>query len=100
MYTLCIRSIIDTCAPAYYPVLNGSQSDHLEKIQSKALNIIRGKEAQSYRANREMLDIELLSDRRELLTKHLALKILISERQSYWFVRSDIPTRPIRSLPT
>ena len=99
MYKLRIRSILDYCAPAYHPLLNGLQSDHLEKIQRRALQIIRGREAKSYRLNRLHFDLSLLSERREELTKNFAIKTLRSHRHTFWYTRSDPAPCHTRVVP-
>ena len=69
----------------YGTIINESQSEELESVQAKCLQIVRGRENESYARNLIALELESLSERRIDLIKTFAIACYKSEEHRWWF---------------
>ena len=77
VYKKKVRSLLEIAVPAWHCGLTASQSDDIERVQKTAMCIILGERLPSAQA-RNILDLELLSERREKICKRFAKKTLKS----------------------
>ena len=76
IYILYIRSILEQSSVVWHSSLTQENCDDLERVQKCALRIILGKSFDNYEDALMKADLEPLKDRREALSKKLAVKSL------------------------
>ena len=83
-YKSLIRPVVEYAAPAWHSLVNASQAADIERQQAQALKNIYGP---GISANKMRLaaGVELLSVRRESMTKKFATKCLTNPRTAHWF---------------
>lgn len=90
-YKTLVRPSLEYAAPAWHSLLTAGQAALLERQQVQSLRNIYG---QGLSANkmRQKADIDLLSKRRETISKRFAVKCLTNERSAHWFQKRAVPT--------
>ena len=87
IYAAIIRPVVEYAVPVYHWMLNGGQSDEVEKMQRRAMKIIYGHKT-SYRAALEKSALPTLKERRKNIVLKFAQKASSSDLYDHWF-----PTR-------
>ena len=85
VYIARVRGVIEYGAQVYGCCLNKGQSQVLESIQARCLQIVLGKQSRSYRANLAALDLPRLDDRRVQLMRSFAISAYRSVHHRWWF---------------
>ena len=78
------RPVVEYAAPAWHSLITATQAAEIERQQAQALKNVYGT-GLSAEKMRTAAGIELLSNRREKMTKKFALKSLSNPRTSHWF---------------
>ena len=99
VYVARIRGVIEYGAQVYGCVLNKSQSQAIEAIQARCLQIVLGKQSRSYRANLALLDLPRLDDRRLQLMRSFAISAYRSVHHRWWFTPNKPSQAHTRSAP-
>ena len=73
VYIARVRSTVEYAAQVYDPLINSSQSDEIEHVQFKAVQIILGPRSKSYSRNLELLGLVTLAERRACLVRSFAI---------------------------
>ena len=85
VYVAHVRSTIEYACQVYGGLLNQAQSEEIESIQRKCLQIVLGRDSTSYRENLSKLKLERLDTRRRSLMEAFAVKCYSSPQHSWWF---------------
>ena len=85
LYIARVRSTLEYGAQVYHNVINGVQSEELESVQLKCLQIVRGRTSESYARNLCVLELQTLEDRRKELVKTFAIACYRSDEHRWWF---------------
>ena len=98
LYIARVRSCVEFGAQVYGAVVNISQSDTIEAVQSKALQIVLGSASRSYAKNLATLGLETLENRRQDLLKSFAISCFRAPEHRWWFTPHPplpLPTRQV-----
>ena len=76
MYQWYIRTPMEYAAPVWHPGLTVQQHQQLERVQKRCLRIILGHRYEHYEQALQLLHLQPLYDRREMLTLRLARSML------------------------
>ena len=74
-YCTCIRPVLEYCAPVFHHSLPAYLSDDIERIQKRALSII--KPHVSYQENLSRFNLSILKDRRSSLCEKLLNSVML-----------------------
>ena len=85
VYIARVRGVVEYGAQVYGCCLNKGQSQVLESIQARCLQIVLGKQSRSYRANLAALNLPRLDDRRVQLMQSFAISAYRSVHHRWWF---------------
>ena len=85
LYIARVRGTLEYGAQVFGTVLNASQSDELEAVQVKSLQIVLGSASSSYARNLEALGMVTLAERRLELIKSFAISCYKSVEHRWWF---------------
>ena len=85
VYTARIRSTVEYGAQVYGCCLSKGQSNEIESIQIRCLQIILGAQSRSYRANLDAVSLPRLDVRRVQLMRNFAISAYRSEHHRWWF---------------
>ena len=91
LYIARVRQTVEYGAQVYGVVVNQSQSNALERVQVRCLQIVRGTNSSSYAKNLTALGLVTLEKRRELLMKEFAIKAYASPEHNWWFLPHPDP---------
>ena len=100
VYTAYARNGIEYGAQAYGCLLNASQSEELEPLQTKCCQFVLGANSQSYEKNLVKLNLPRLSSCRQEFMKDFAIACFCSGLHRWWFgpninnrcnTRDDLP---------
>ena len=97
VYVARVRGVIEYGAQVYGCCLNKGQSQALENIQARCLQIVRGKQSRSYRANLAALGLPRLDDRRVILMRSFAISAYRSVHHRWWFSPNEQSQSKTRS---
>ena len=92
LYIARVRSTLEYGAQVFGALINASQSDVLEAVQLKSLQIVLGRFSKSYVENMGALGLEPLAVRRRGLTRKFAIFCFRSNEHRWWF--SPYPPLP------
>ena len=90
VYLLQVRSVLELAVPIWHPSLTVEQSDSIERVQKMALGIILGSEYTEYFIALTIVELDLLSNRRDSLCLTFARKSQQHDKHKNLFV----PTPP------
>ena len=76
-------------AQVYGPLMNQSQSDEIEAVQVKALQIVMGENSRSYARNLAALSMETLEIRRQGLVRSFAISTFRAPEHRWWYTPSS-----------
>ena len=85
VYVARVRGVIEYGAHVYGCCLNKGQSQELENLQARCLQIVLGAQSRSYRANLAALNLPRLDDRRVQLMTTFAISAYRSVHHRWWF---------------
>ena len=88
VYKKEVRSLLEIAVPAWHGGLTVCQSDEIERVQKTAMCIILGERLPSEEA-RDILGLELLSERRQKICKNFAKKTLSSKHSDMFEKNSN-----------
>ena len=91
IYKLFVRSALEHSSSVWHKSLTIENVNDLERIQKSAFRLILGSDYSTYENAQNVLNIETLSDRKEVLFKKFTLKCLqidqmkniLKEKQKY-----------------
>ena len=89
VYTKQIRCILELAAPAWQGGLSQAEKFDLERIQKTACHIILGQKYESYSNALQLLELDTLEYRRNLLSLQFALKAEKHEKFQFWFKANE-----------
>ena len=92
IYTMYIRSVLEFDSNVWFSAISNEEREDIERVQRVACKIILKEEYTTYKDALESLNLETLSDRRQLLAKRFATKCTKSEQFSDLFPLN--PTGP------
>ena len=96
IYFLYIRSLLEQSCIVWHSSLTEKNSTDLERIQKSALKIILGEEYKDYKNALNILEIDNLKDRREILCLKFAKKCLKNEKMKNLF-NENPKTHPMKT---
>ena len=85
VYIKQIRCILELGVPAWQGSLSQAEKVDLERIQKTACHIILGQRYESYNKALQLLELDTLESRRNLLSLKFALKAEKDEKFKFWF---------------
>ena len=80
IYTLYIRSILEYNSNVWFSAITNEEREDLERVQRVACKIILKDDYQNYNQALKQLNLQNLSDRRQMLARRFALKCTKNER--------------------
>ena len=89
IYNQYIRSILEYNSNVWYSSITNEEREDIERVQRVACKIILKDEYQSYNEALEKLNLQNLSDRRQMLARRFAEKCLKSDRFKDLFPLND-----------
>ena len=89
IYNQYIRSILEYNSNVWYSSITNEEREDIERVQRVACKIILKDEYQSYNEALEKLNLQNLSDRRQMLARRFAEKCLNSDRFKDLFPLND-----------
>ena len=92
LYTARVLGTLDYGAQVYGTLLNQSQSDELEAVQMKCLQIVRGQNSESYTKNLVALGLVTLVERRRELILAFSISCFRSIEHRWWFTPLSLST--------
>ena len=84
VYSSIIRFSIEYAVSVYHHMLNGEQTERLERMQRKTFKTIYGHKV-SYRSALERSGLRTLAERREEIVETFTAKLAANGRFSEWF---------------
>ena len=85
VYVARVRTVVEYGAQVYGCVINATQSEELEQLQAKCLQIALGASSRSYAKNLATLGLETLENRRQDLLKSFAISCFRAPEHRWWF---------------
>ena len=85
IYTMYIRSVLEFNSNVWFSAISNEEREDIERVQRVACKVILKEEYTSYNDALETLNLQTLSDRRQLLAKRFATKCAKSEKFSDLF---------------
>ena len=85
LYIARVRATLDYGAVVYGTMINESQSEELESVQAKCLQIVRGQKNESYSKNLTAMGLVSLAERRSELITTFAISTYRSEEHRWWY---------------
>ena len=85
LYIAIVRSTMEYGAAVFNPLLNGSQTEELESVQRRCLQIVLGSESRGYESNLAKLGLTTLAERRNELVRSFAISCYRSPNHRWWF---------------
>ena len=92
IYIKHVRSVLELAVPAWHSSITQAESLDIERVQKCAFHIILGDQYISYKNALEVLEIEMLSTRREKLCIKFARKAEKHSKHQQWF-KPNNPTK-------
>ena len=80
IYNMYIRSVLEYNSNVWFSAITNEERDDIERVQRVACKIILKEEYNGYNQALETLNLQNLSDRRQVLAKRFALKCVKSEK--------------------
>ena len=80
IYTMYIRSVLEYNSTVWFSSITIEEREDLERVQRVACKVILKDDYTDYKSALEKLNIQNLSDRRQILAKRFALKCVDSDR--------------------
>merc|ERR1711895_69688 len=84
-YIMHIRSLLEYCACVWSSCLNGVQTQKLESVQRRCLQIVLGSDSGTYEENLVSLQLDRLQLRWEQLQHRFAVRMVRNPRFSKFF---------------
>ena len=97
VYSKHVRSVVEFAAVVWTSGVTKECITQIERVQKSAFAIILAQDYISYNHACELLDMKTLSERREILSYHFALKASEHPVHSQWFVQ-NVPNANTRSV--
>ena len=85
IYTLYIRSVLEFNSNVWFASITNEERENIERVQRVACKIILKDQYSGYKQALDSLNLQSLSDRRQLLAKRFAIKCANSEKFSDLF---------------
>ena len=85
IYTMYIRSVLEFNSNVWFSAISNEEREDIERVQRVACKIILKEEYTNYNDALKTLNLEMLSDRRQLLAKRFALKCTENDKFSDLF---------------
>ena len=89
VYIKQIRCVLELAVPAWQGGLSQAEKTDLERIQKTACHIILGQSYDSYTAAMDILQLETLEFRRNLISLKFSLKAEKHQKFRFWFKPSE-----------
>ena len=74
IYTMYIRSVLEFNSNVWFSAISNEEREDIERVQRVACKVILKEEYTNYNDALKTLNLQTLSDRRQLLTKRFATK--------------------------
>ena len=85
VYLKQVRSVLELAVPAWHSSLTLTDKLNIERVQKAALQVILGETYLSYSSALEIVNLQILEQRRQQLCRKFGIKALKNSKHNKWF---------------